>query len=345
MARRSRSQNLVWSLPEHRHVVWHFTRANGTVLNRNHVRRLARRGVTVRDVHWSAVVDQEVRARTLDGFRPDVVIFHWWGNEPWTPWICATDNEPVRPRFVCVMHSSGKTLHGAYDRYVVVADSQRQQIAMGRDPQVWLIPNAVNSARYRAPSRAASSRDGHPFVVGSLARLRVEKMPADLVSRAIGWNVPGLEWRFAGDGGLRADYEEQAHAARTGQFRFLGHIARRAVPGFLSDLDVLCHMVAPSVRDTNPIAVIEALAAGVPVVSEARGGLPTLIEHGVNGLLGRDPDDVGRLLRMLASDRAQVRRLAAGARDSAQRFDRQAQIAAYRQLLASLEPARDGAHE
>jgi glycosyltransferase involved in cell wall biosynthesis len=108
------------------------------------------------------------------------------------------------------------------------------------------------------------------------------------------------------------------------------------VPPFLSGLDVLCHAVDAETLDCNPIAVLEALAAGVPVVAERRGGLPELVEHGVNGLLADDPEEVGELLGQLSRNRALVRRLAAGARASAARFDRATQLSAYAELIESL---------
>lgn len=329
--------DLVAEMPEHRHVVWHFTSANRLAINRNHVRRLSARGVRVRDVHWRAVVSPTLRDEMLEGFEPDVVVFHWWRNEPWAPWIADALPSAKRPWFVCVLHSALSTVSSAYDRYVIVAELQRSLIHPAPDSEVWLIPNAVDGRRFRAASRASRSGPGEKFVIGSLARLHPEKMPLDSISRAVAWDVPHAVWRFAGDGLLRAPFEAQAAAARSGEFHFVGHIARRAVPRFLSELDVLCHVVHPDTLDSNPIAVIEALAAGVPVVAEARGGLPDLIEDGTNGLLAADLDEIGTLLSRLEADRGLVRRLSRGARESAVRFGRDEHLAAYRRLLAPLE--------
>ncbi len=327
---------LVIGLPEHSHLVWHFSRLNGKTAHRPLIRRMTDHGVPVRDVDWRAVAVRDVRIQALDGFEPDVVVIHWWKNEPWAPWQTEARLSGW-PRFVTVLHSSRMSLSPGYDRYVGVAKFQVARFPFLAEENVRVIPNAVDLARYRATSRASRSRSGEPLVIGTMAGLRIEKVPLSLIQDAVAWQVPDARWQIAGTGIFREEFEAQAARLAPGTFQFLGLLPRRSVPRFLSGLDVLCHPVHEEVLDCNPIGVIEAFAAGVPVVAEARGGLPELIEHGVNGLLAQSSDEVGELLRQLASDRALVRRLAQGARQSAQRFGRATQLAAYRELLAGLE--------
>ncbi|HYI22225.1 MAG TPA: glycosyltransferase family 4 protein [Candidatus Limnocylindrales bacterium] len=329
--------DLVIGLPEHSHVVWHFSRLNQKAADRPLIRRMTDHGVPVRDVDWRAVSTRDVRIRSLDGFEPDVVMIHWWKNEPWAPWQTEA-RLTGRPRFVSILHSSRMSLSPGYDRYVGVARFQVARFPFLAEENVRVIPNAVDLTRYRSPSRASRSKLGEPLVIGTMAGLRVEKVPLSLIEDAVAWNVPHAQWQIAGTGIFREEFEAQAARLAQGKFRFLGLLPRRSVPRFLSGLDVLCHPVHPQVLDCNPIGVMEALAAGVPVVAEARGGLPEIIDHGVNGLLASSSDEVGELLRRLAGDRALVRRLAHEARESARRFDRPIQLAAYRKLLAEFEP-------
>lgn len=329
--------DLVVGLPQHRHSVWHFSRSNGVAVDSTNLRRLHAAGAIVKDVHWRTVVDPYERDRELSGFRPDVVIFHWWQNEPWLPWVDSARDNTHRPGFLCVLHTARVSVSAAYDAYVFLADLQRSGVPNLAPGPARLIPNAVDLARFSARSRASRLVDGGPFVIGVLSALRPFKVPHTLVADAARWAVPGSIWRVCGDGQLRGSLEEEASLlAPAAAFTFAGHISRSDVPRFLSGLDVLCHVVHPETLDCNPIAVLEALAAGVPVVAERRGGLPELIEHGVNGLLADDPEEVGHLLRKLAGDRALVRKLAAGARKSAARHDRGRQLSAYAELIDSL---------
>ncbi len=81
-------------------------------------------------------------------------------------------------------------------------------------------------------------------------------------------------------------------------------------------------LVLPSRSEGMGRVVVEALLRGRPVLGSRVGGIPDLVEDGVNGVL-RDPDDLAGFadaLVALLSDRAAAQRLAAAARPSAERF-------------------------
>ena len=79
--------------------------------------------------------------------------------------------------------------------------------------------------------------------------------------------------------------------------------------------------VLPSFEEARPRSIIEATRLGVPVIASDTGGIPSLIEHGVNGLLV-PPGAVGALaaaIDTLAADSGLRRRLAEDARLRAER--------------------------
>jgi glycosyltransferase involved in cell wall biosynthesis len=77
-------------------------------------------------------------------------------------------------------------------------------------------------------------------------------------------------------------------------------------------------------RDGIPNVLVEAMAAGAPVVATPVSGIPELVEDGVNGLLvtPEDPEALADALMLLHSDHALGERLAAAGRDTVrERFD------------------------
>ena len=85
------------------------------------------------------------------------------------------------------------------------------------------------------------------------------------------------------------------------QFRFLGHQPNEKIPDFLENSTVF---VMPSLIEAFGIVFLEAMAAGVPVIGTRVGGIPEIVENGVNGLLVEpdDPLDLSRAILKVLSD-------------------------------------------
>lgn len=180
----------------------------------------------------------------------------------------------------------------------------RRAIQLGASPRdVRVIPNGVDLASFRAiPALSSEAADRRPLVVGVLARLAREKglqvlLPA--VAR-VARVCPGLRVLIAGDGPQRNRLERLAGRLGLGKVvRFLGRV--EDVPAFLAGVDILA---APSLSEGQSLAVIEAMAAGRPVVASAVGGLVELVEEGRTGVLVRpgDPAELARGLLRLGGD-------------------------------------------
>ena len=127
----------------------------------------------------------------------------------------------------------------------------------------------------------------------------------DVVLRAL---PRGSELLVAGDGPEREGLEPRANRATT----FLGSVDPSGVSDLLRGARAL---VVPSRwYEGQPRVILEAFAAGVPVLASRIGGLPELVEHDVNGYLV-EPDDGGgwaEALERMADDETSLR-LGAGA--------------------------------
>jgi glycosyltransferase involved in cell wall biosynthesis len=124
--------------------------------------------------------------------------------------------------------------------------------------------------------------------------------------------VPGLRLRLVGDGPMRAATEAAVAAAGTGdRTEFTGYLSDPL--GALQDADVF---VLPSAAEACPIALLQAMAAGLPVVASRVGGVPDIVRDGADGLLvdPRDPTALAAALRRLAGDPALRARIGASAR-------------------------------
>ena len=120
-----------------------------------------------------------------------------------------------------------------------------------------------------------------------------------------------FECRIIGDGPLRASLQQRIDSHRlTHEVVLLGARQQEEVRAHLDRASVF---VLPSVvtsrgdRDGIPVALMEAMAVGLPAVSTRVSGIPELVQHGINGLLAepRDAADLARCIeRMLTEPQA-----------------------------------------
>lgn len=142
---------------------------------------------------------------------------------------------------------------------------------------------------------------GYEALLDAAARLRREGHDVS-VTYAGRWIDPDDEGRF------RARIHERG---MTGRVTVHGPVSDRSrLKSMMLEADVF---VLPSYypNEASPICLIEALNAGLPVVSTEHAGIPDTIEHGVNGLLAR-PNDTNDLVRRLSTMLDQESRLAMG---------------------------------
>jgi glycosyltransferase involved in cell wall biosynthesis len=158
-----------------------------------------------------------------------------------------------------------------------------------------------------------------------VANLRPEKGHDVLMDAAVDVlrRFPDAEFEFVGGGPelepllARAEARRMAHA-----FTFLGH--RDDVAARLAQADIF---VLPSRSEAFPNAVLEAMAAGLPIVASGVGGILELVDAGKTGLLvpPGEPQPLGDAICRLMADPAYAGQLGDAARDQARArysFDR-----------------------
>jgi glycosyltransferase involved in cell wall biosynthesis len=152
-----------------------------------------------------------------------------------------------------------------------------------------------------------------------VGRLRQEK-GVDVLVEAMG-RVGPYRLDVVGDGPERSTLEALAAARAPGRVRFHGSVAKGRVADLLRSAAVA---VMPSrCHDNQPMAVLEAFACGVPVVTTDLGGLPELVQAGRYGetVPAEDPAALAATLARLLADPAEAFAMGKAARRHAeQRF-------------------------
>jgi len=160
----------------------------------------------------------------------------------------------------------------------------------------------------------AARRHGCPLV--ATVHLSVRHTPRPVTARgsllrAVGGAVEG--WLLPGADAVIALTPSTARLLRV---HFTGFVPHVQVPAVLQHVDLL---VLPGLYEDLSSALIEAMAAGLPVVATRVGGTVDLVHHGVNGLLvaPRDPAALAAAISQVLADPAAAARLSAAARRTA----------------------------
>lgn len=151
------------------------------------------------------------------------------------------------------------------------------------------------------------------LVIGNVARLTAEKAHTRLIGAAAALrpDFPNIRLVIIGDGPERPALEESVRQVNLGDVAlFVGNTdhARR----YYSAFDIFA---LPSLNEGLPMVLLEAMAAGVPVIASSMGAVPQVVQHEKNGLLvpPGDTDQLVQALRRLAADavlRAELSRCA-----------------------------------
>jgi glycosyltransferase involved in cell wall biosynthesis len=150
---------------------------------------------------------------------------------------------------------------------------------------------------------------------------------------------PDARLVVAGDGDERGALHALARELELRNVDFVGQVAPSAMAALYDGADV--YLNAPSV-DNMPISIIEAFAAGLPVVSTNAGGIPYIVTDGETGLLSNVGDEralADNALRLLAEPEL-ARRLARDARREVRtKYTWPAVRAGWRQVYGLMAPA------
>jgi glycosyltransferase involved in cell wall biosynthesis len=231
------------------------------------------------------------------------------------------------------------------DRVVCVSEAQARKVRLAGVPErrIQVIRNAIRTERFAEPDPTFRTRLLSLFpnpprrVVGAAGRLSPEKGFGVLIesARRVLHEEPSTGIVLFGEGPLRSSLERQIESA--------GLTGRFVLAGFRADLDRyipwLDVMTLPSFTEGLPNVVLEACAAGVPVVATAVGGTPEVIEDGDNGYLTSpgDPHSLAScLLAALESDDARHGMGQRGQQRVREEFTFEAQAQQYRRLFAEL---------
>jgi glycosyltransferase involved in cell wall biosynthesis len=193
---------------------------------------------------------------------------------------------------------------------IVVPSEYLRRVFARHGYQTRVIPNVVDLSRFRYRDRVPlcprllSTRNFEPHyrvdvILEAFARFKAEEPAATLTVAGYGPEESRLRRLAASLGG--------------DAIRFVGKVDPDSMPALYAEADIF---VNASVIDNQPLSILEALSAGLPVVSTATGDIPFMVRHGETGLLvpPGDPVALANAVAALWRDPDRARQIARQAR-------------------------------
>lgn len=227
--------------------------------------------------------------RFLRQERPEIVHTHLFGGDTWGRAAAILARVPI---IVSTEHNTNldegwakrkvKKFLSFFTKKIVAVSEAVRDYSITRDRikarKMMVVLNGIDIEKF---SVAAKEQFNDPPVIGVIGRLDEQKGHKYLFETLnLIKTIPWILW-VVGDGSLKNNLELLAKDLNLRErIIFLG--ARRNIPEILSQIDIF---VLPSLWEGLGLAVLEAAAAGKPIVASRVGGIPEIIKDGETGIL------------------------------------------------------------
>ncbi len=210
-----------------------------------------------------------------------------------------------RKRIIVTYHGGGAddyfTKHGAFARRwlnradkVIVLNGYLEKVFAKYEIPCVVIPNIIELSE----SLPHSDYQWNAPRLISVRHLReLYNIPCILRAfQRVQQLVPKASLTILGDGPLRKQLEDWVIKNKVRNVQFIGQVANGEMPKYLAVSDIM--LSAPRI-DNMPVSVLEAMNAGVLIISSRVGGVPYLIEEGKTGVLFESDDNKEMAEKML----------------------------------------------
>lgn len=201
------------------------------------------------------------------------------------------------------------------DRIITVSEALKQELIEReglQSKQLTTIYNGIDVERFSNKIDLMAVRKSMNIpelgpIIGTIARLAPQKGVSYFLKAASLLKEYQVNFLVVGDGPLKEELQQEAiELGLQNRVTFAGH--REDIPDILATLDVF---VLPSVTEGLPLTILEAMAAGKPVVATKVGGIPEAIVQRKTGIIvpPKDPEALAVALAGLLGERERMVRM------------------------------------
>ena len=203
----------------------------------------------------------------------------------------------------CIRMASKTILKNA-DAVLALTEDMKQRMLEICNRDISVVPNGIGLERFNITS--GEKKKGNSKTIIFVGRLHPVKGVSYLIEAMaiVHRKMPDAKLILVGDGIERSKLEELVEKLDlNGCIQFAGQVQQERIPTIMQQADLFA---LPSLSESFGIVNLEAMAASLPIVATNVGGIPDIVEEGMNGYLvnAKRPAEVAdRILMLLRNDK------------------------------------------
>lgn len=329
--------NIIKELPHHDHMIVCPASKDGRFIGLPKMIQDAQIKVqfanTVRQKSTAKMVNQIVLK-----YKPDIILNHWWKTSRFQRLNKFGKTRKIYgdTKTILVSHNNDPSPPG-YDYYVSVskhnahfqkyANKERRKGPINHR----VIYNGIDVERFDIPKTPTEGR----FVIGRVSSLAKFKISKDWIHFANTFDIPNQLHMIVGEGERRKNLRRDVK--RSGvrdKFILPGEITNEELPKMLAKFDIMIYITEKS--EAFSLALLEAMAAGIPIITQNMGGNSEQVIHGKTGFLVNSRREVKYYAELLARNPQLVQTLGQSAKERAKYFTIERMCQQYNSLFEEL---------
>ena len=181
---------------------------------------------------------------------------------------------------------------------IALTDHMKKAMQMMCERNIDIIPNGIELERYEGKNEERSMTGNRILFVGRLHPIKGINYLLEAIC-IVHQELPEAKLIIVGDGIERETLENLTDDLGISEYvEFVGNVPHEQVTDLMLRADVFA---LPSLSEGFPLVILEAMACGLPIIATRVGGVPEVVEGGVNGCLvnAKSPYEIADKISML----------------------------------------------
>lgn len=189
------------------------------------------------------------------------------------------------------------------DAVLALTEDMKKKMQNISKRDVSVIPNGIDYERFYDVVRSEKVRKVKTILfVGRLHQVKGVRYLIEAMA-IVHSKYPDIKLIIIGDGVERQNLGALSEKLALGDcIRFIGRVEQESIPLIMKQADIF---VLPSISEGFGIVILEAMASGLPIIATRVGGIPDVVEDGVNGYLvdARNTDEIAKnIIKLIQND-------------------------------------------